>query len=73
MRLLATVVMSACLALAAGTAAAQDKKDAPAKPTNMEECKEHMAMAKKEGAKKDEKKDAACAELMKKDAAAPKK
>jgi hypothetical protein len=69
MKLLATVVMSACLALAAGTAAAQDKKDAMAKPMTMKECQDHMAMMKKEGMKKDDammKKDAACAEMMKK-------
>ena len=81
MRLFATLLMSACLA-AAGTAAAQDaKKEAMPKPMTMQECKDHMAaMAKNQGAKKDDammKKDAMCAEMMKKEAAttkdAPKK
>jgi hypothetical protein len=65
MKLLATVLMSACLAVA-GTAAAQDKKDAMAKPMTTKECQDYMAMAKKEPAKKDDKKEAACAEMMKK-------
>ena len=36
----------------------------------MQECKDHMAMAKKDGMKKDDammKKDAMCADMMKKD------
>ena len=36
----------------------------------LQECKDHMAMANKAGAKKDDammKKDAACADMMKKD------
>ena len=36
----------------------------------MQECKDHMAMAKKDGMKKDDammKKDATCADMMKKD------
>jgi len=36
----------------------------------MQECKDHMAMAKKDGTKKDDammKKDATCADMMKKD------
>ena len=36
----------------------------------MQECKDHMAMAKKDGMKKDDatmKKDALCADMMKKD------
>jgi hypothetical protein len=36
----------------------------------MQECKDHMAMAKKDGMKKDDasmKKDAACADMMKQD------
>ena len=68
--LFATLLMSACLAVS-GAALAQDmKKDAMAKPMSMQECKDHMAMAKKEGMKKDDammKKDAMCAEKMKKD------
>ncbi len=66
MKMLATLLISACMAVAAGGAAAQDKKDAMAKPMTVQECKDHMAMAKKEGAKKDEKKDAMCADMMKK-------
>jgi len=64
----------ACLALAGPALAADEmkkddgmmKKDA----MTMEQCKEHMAMAKKDGMKKDDammKKDAACADMMKKD------
>ena len=69
MKLLATVLMSACLAVA-GTAVAQDKKDA-AKPMamTMKECQDYTDMAKKDAAKKDAKKEAACAEMMKKEAA----
>jgi len=68
MKLVTTLLMS--LALAAGTAAAQDKKDAMAKPMAMsaKECTDYMDMAKKDAMKKDAKKDAACAEMMKKDA-----
>jgi hypothetical protein len=64
----------ACLALAGPALAADEmkkddgmmKKDA----MTLEQCKEHMAMAKKDGAKKDDammKMDAACADMMKKD------
>jgi hypothetical protein len=69
MKMLTTLLMSACLAVAAGNAAAQEKKDAMAKPMTMKECQDYTAMAKKEPAKKDDKKEAACAEMMKKDAA----
>ena len=72
MKLVTTVLMSACLAVAAGSAAAQDKKDAMAKPMTMQECKDHMAMMKKDGMKKDDammKKDTMCADMMKKDEA----
>jgi hypothetical protein len=64
------------MALAAASAIAADdamKKghDAMKKDTmTLQECKDHMAMAKKEGATKDDaamKKDAMCAEMMKKD------
>jgi pentapeptide MXKDX repeat protein len=55
----------------AGGAAAQDamKKDSmAAKPMmSMQECKDYMAMAKADAMKKDAKKDAACADSMKKD------
>ena len=66
--------MCACMALAAGSVAAQDtKKDAMDKDgmkMTMQECKDHMAMATKEGTKKDDammKKDAMCADMMKKE------
>ena len=77
MKSLATALMCASMALAAGHAAAQDsmkKKDTMAKDgmmsMTMQECKDHMAMAKKDGMKKDDmmmKKDAMCADMMKKD------
>ena len=72
MKMLATLLISACVAVAAGGAAAQDKKDAMAKPMTMtmQECKDHMAMMKKDGMKKDDammKKDTLCADMMKKD------
>ena len=60
-------------ALAASSAFAADemkKDDGMMKPMTMQECKDHMAMAKKDGMKKDDammKKDSACAEMMKKD------
>ena len=82
MKTLTTAIMCACIAFAAGGAAAQDKKDAMPKDAmkmTMQECKDHMAMAKKEGDKKDDammKKDTMCADMMKKDGmkdAAPKK
>lgn len=72
MKLLATVLISASLALA-GNAIAQDKKGAMAKPMTMttKECQDHMAM-KMDGMKKDDatmKKDAMCADMLKKDSA----
>ena len=80
MKTLATALVSACMALAVSGAMAQDaKKDAMGKdmkPMTMQECKDYMAMAKKDGMKKDDaamKKDAMCEEMMKKDAMAPKK
>ena len=42
------------------------------KPMTMQECKDHMAMTKKDGMKKDDammKKDTMCADMMKKDGA----
>ena len=64
----------ACLALAGPALAADDMKkaDGMAKKDamTMEQCKDHMAMAKKDGMKKDDatmKKDAMCADMMKKD------
>lgn len=68
----------ACIALAAGTANAQDatKKSDPMaadgmmkKDMTMQECKDHMAMAKKDGMKRDDSMkshDAMCADMMKK-------
>ena len=79
MKTLNTLLMSICLAATAGTAAAADDmmkkpdgmaKDGMAKPMTMQDCKDHMAMAKKDGMKKDDamaKKDATCADMMKKD------
>jgi hypothetical protein len=68
-------LLAACLALAASSAFAMDdmkKGDAAMKKDSMtaQECKDHMAMAKKDGTKKDDammKKDAMCADMMKKD------
>jgi pentapeptide MXKDX repeat protein len=66
MKLVTTLVMS--LALAAGTAVAQDKKDAmkPAAAPTAKECQDYMDMAKKDPMKKDAKKESACADMMKK-------
>jgi hypothetical protein len=75
MNKLATTVFCA-LSLAAGLAGAashmEKKPDAAmAKDAmTMQQCKDHMAMAKKDGMKKDDammKKDATCADMMKKD------
>jgi hypothetical protein len=70
-----TPALLACIALAGSAFAADDmkKSDGMMKketPMTMQECKDHMAMARKDGMKKDEammKKDATCAEMMKKD------
>ncbi len=77
MKTVAASLMCACMALAAGGVAAQDamkkapmKDDMMSKPMTMQECKDHMAMATKEGTKKDDammKKDAMCADMMKKE------
>ena len=72
MKLVATVLMSACLAVA-GAAVAQDKKMAADKPMTAKECQDYMDMAKKDATKKDAKKDTACAETMKKADAGKKK
>jgi hypothetical protein len=77
---LATTVFCT-LSLAAGVASAashmEKKADtAMAKDTmTMQQCKDHMAMAKKDGKKDDAmmKKDATCADMMKKDGGAMKK
>jgi hypothetical protein len=70
MKTLAATLLSGCLALtAAGAIAADDMKktDPMKKEMTMQECKDHMAMAKKDDAMM--KKDAMCADMMKKDAA----
>ena len=78
MKTIATTLMSACLALAAGSALAQDKpkndamsrEGAADKQMTMQECKDHMTMSKREGATKDAammKKDRMCADMMKKE------
>ncbi len=71
-------LLCACLALAAGGAAAQDamkksdpmSKDAKPMTMTMQQCKDHMEVAKKDGMKKDDammKKDAMCKDMMDKD------
>ena len=77
-----TTLAAMCLSLAASAGFAQDaKKDSMAKDgmmkkeMTMQECKDHMAMAKKDDAmmKKDDAmmmKDKSCADMMKKDAMA---
>ena len=78
MKTLATTLICACMALAAGGAASQDMKKQDsmakdgmmAKPMTMQECKDHMAMSNKAGVKKDDammKKDTMCTDMMKKD------
>ena len=78
MNTFATTLACACIALAAGATNAQDamKKSEPMaadgmmkKDMTMQECKEHMAMAKKDGMKRDDSMkghDAMCADMMKK-------
>jgi hypothetical protein len=82
MNRISKTLMCACIALAAGGSFAQDamKPDGAAnkdhmmkKEMTMQDCKDHMAMAKKEGTKKDSaamKMDAKCADMMKKGGAA---
>ena len=79
MKALTHTLICSCIALAAGSAAAADnmmkKSDSMAKDgmkgsMSMQECKDHMAMAKKDNMKKDDammKMDAQCAEMMKKE------
>lgn len=81
MKALAATLMCACLTFVAGHAAAAShmEKGASApmaqdgmmkKEMSMQDCKDHVAMAKKDGMKKDDammKKDAMCDEMMKKD------
>jgi len=78
MNIISKTLMCASIALAAGSTFAQDtmKKDEPKanqgmmkKNMTMQECKDHMAMAKKDGMKKDDAmmhSDAMCADMMKK-------
>lgn len=73
------VLLSTFLAIAAGSAIAADNMTPGAaamkKEMTMRECADHMAIAKADGAKKDDarmKTDATCADMMKKgDAAKP--
>ena len=80
MKMIATALMCACMAMAAGGASAQDamkkadpmagKEEMMKKDMTLQDCKDHMAMAKKDGMKKDDammKKDTMCADMMKKD------
>jgi hypothetical protein len=72
--LLCSLTFAASGAMAASHMEKEKKADAMAKDTmTMQQCKDHMAMAKKDGMKKDDammKKDAACADMMKKDSMA---
>jgi hypothetical protein len=76
MKTIATALMCACLALAAGAASTQDntKRDGAAedgvmkKDWTIKDCKDHMAMSKKDGTKKDDammKMEGKCADMMK--------
>lgn len=82
MNALTLTIASVSLAVAAASAGAADDtmmnknnamaKDGMDKPLTMQDCKDHMAMAKKDGMKKDDammKKDTMCANMMKKDGA----
>ncbi len=86
MNTLSRTLICASIALAATGSFAQDamkKNDAmpkdgmAKKEMSMQDCKDHMAMAKKDGMKKEDdaavKKDAMCADMMKKDDAMMKK
>ena len=74
MKTLNIALTCAAITFFAGSALAMDdmkKGDAMSKDTmTMQQCKDHMAMAKKDGMKKDDammKKDTMCADMMKKD------
>ncbi len=74
MNKLSTTLMFACMAMSVGTASAADamKHDDPMmkKEMTMQECKDHMAMMKKDGTKKDDammKKETMCNDMMAKD------
>ncbi|HEX2540755.1 MAG TPA: hypothetical protein VHM00_06695 [Caldimonas sp.] len=68
-----TLSLAAGVAMAASHSEMKKPDAAMAKDTmTMQQCKDHMGMAKKDGMKKDDammKKDATCADMMKKDAA----
>ena len=67
-------LLLACVAIAGNAYAADDMKKADGmmkkeSAMTMQECKDHMAMAKKDGMKKDDammKKETACNDMMKK-------
>lgn len=74
MKKLTAALLTAAFAFATGTAFAADDAKKPdammKKDMTLQDCKDHMAMAKKDGAKKDDammKKDDMCADMMKKD------
>jgi hypothetical protein len=84
MKSLTSNLICACIAMSAVGAFAQDttkkndtmpKDGVVKKDMTMQECKDHMAMMKKDGTKKDEpnkddammKQEAMCADMMKKD------
>lgn len=74
MQIIKTGMLCAGIALVASSAFAQDmKKDAMTKDTmTMQQCKDQMAMARTDAMKNDPammKKDATCADMMKKDGA----
>lgn len=75
MKTILKVLMCTGFAMAASGAIAQDamkKGDAMAKPMTMQQCKDHMAMAKPDPMKKDaamSNMDKACSDMMKKDGA----
>ena len=76
MNRLSTTLFCACIALAAGTASAQDTTKKPdtmpqtgMTTMTMQQCKDHMAMAKKDGMKKDDatmKMETMCMDMMNK-------
>ena len=82
MKTLVATLMCASMTFVAGNAFAANHTEKGAsspmaggammkKEIGMQDCKEHMAMAKKDGMKKDDammKKDAMCDDMMKKDA-----
>ena len=77
MKTILKVLMCTGFAMTATGAFAQDAmkkgdamgKDAMAKPMTMQQCKDHMAMAKSDPMKKDVAMDKSCSDMMKKDGA----